>query len=67
MNAPECSAVLAAVKGRLRRIPGGFKPLTASARAEMGWLDGCRTGLDRLPDLTVHVGETSVHVERNEQ
>jgi hypothetical protein len=40
MNARECSAVLAAVKGRLRRNPGGFKPLTASARGEIGWLDG---------------------------
>ena len=40
MNAPECPAVLEAVKGRLRRNPGGFKPLTASARGEIGWLDG---------------------------
>ena len=40
MNAPECSAVLVAVKGRFRRNPGGLKPLTASARGEIGWLDG---------------------------
>jgi hypothetical protein len=66
MNARECPAVLTAVKGRLRRNPEKFRPYDRLYVRQVWLARWCRTGLDRSRDLTVHEGETSVHVERNE-